>query len=143
MGLAKKLLVCKECGAMNPSDVFDCRSCSSPLRRSPVNDSRAAREKLAQSQSTDTTERRRADEQRSIWQTEHRGRVALNLVLIALFAFILAMDLSTGASALNIAVVVVFLALSTTRFIYTWRKIRREQQAGLPERRQWHRTGQV
>ena len=129
MGLAKKLLVCKECGAKNPDHLMECRSCSSTLRRSPANDSRADRGKLASTQVVDATEIRRADGQRSIWRTEYRGRFALNLALMALFAFILAVNLSTGASALNIVVVVVFLALSTTRFLYTWRKIRREQLA--------------
>jgi len=46
--------------------------------------------------------------------------------LVALFAFILVTYLLSGASAFNIAVVVVFLALSTTRFLYTWRSIQRE-----------------
>jgi uncharacterized membrane protein YvbJ len=129
MRLAKKLLVCRECGARNPDHAFECRSCSSELRGLPVNESRAARDELVSSQLTDSTKEHRADERKPIWQTEYRGRVALNLLLIALFAFILAMNLSSGASALNIAVVLVFLALSTTRFLYTWRKIRRGQLA--------------
>jgi hypothetical protein len=64
---------------------------------------------------------------RSIWRTKHRNRLALNLFLVALFAFILVTYLLSGASDLNIAVVLVFLALSTTRFLYTWRSIQREQ----------------
>jgi len=127
MGLAKKLLVCKECGVTNPDYAFQCRSCASTLRGHPAKDSRATREKLVSTQSVGSTEGHRTDERRPIWQTEYRNRVALNLFLIALFAFILAMDLSTGASAFNIAIVLVFLALSTTRFLYTWRKIRRER----------------
>lgn len=129
MGLAKKLLVCKKCGAKNPDHAFECCSCSSTLRGSPANHSRADRDKFVPTQLGDSTEGFRADERKPVWQTEYRGRVALNLFLIALFAFILAMNLSTGASALNIAVVLIFLALSTTRFLYTWRKIRLGQSA--------------
>ena len=127
MGLAKKLLVCRRCGARNPGHAFECSSCSSTLRVSPANHSRATRDKLMSTQLADSTEGHRTDERKSIWQTEYRGRLALNLFLISLFAFILAMNLSSGASALNIAVVLVFLALSTTRFLYTWRNIRRGQ----------------
>ena len=127
MGLAKKLLVCKKCGARNPHDAFECCSCSSVLRGPPSTNPRADRDQLTSTQLTDSTEEDSAGGRRSIWQTEYRGRVALNLFLIALFVFILAMNLSTGASALNIAVVIVFLALSTTRFLYTWRKIRQGQ----------------
>ena len=125
MTLAKKLLVCKECGARNPDDALECCSCSSMLRGASANNPRADGDRLTSTQSTDSTEGNSTDCRRSIWQTEYRGRVALNLFLIALFVFILAMNVSTGASALNIAVVLVFLALSTTRFVYTWRKIRR------------------
>ena len=129
MYLAKKLLVCRKCGARNPDHAFECRSCSSRLRGSPINDSSGTRDKLAPTQLVDSIEGDGADEPKSIWQTEYRGRIGLNLFLIVLFAFILAMNLSTGASSLNIAVVVVFLALSTTRFLYTWRKIRQGQLA--------------
>ena len=127
MGLAKKLLVCKKCGARNPDHVLECRSCSATLRSPPANHSRSSRYRPASTQLPDPTEGQRVDGQKPIWRTEHRGRLALNLFLIALFAFILVMNLLNGASALNIAVVLVFLALSTTRFIYTWRKIRRGQ----------------
>ena len=125
MRLAKKLLVCKKCGAGNPDHAMKCRSCSSTLRGAPANDSRAAREKSVSARLTDSAEERCADAQRSIWPTQYRGRLALNLFLIALFAFILVMNLSTDASALSIAVVLVFLALSTTRFFYTWRMAKR------------------
>lgn len=127
MRLAKKLLVCKECGAKNPYYASQCRSCFSTLRSLPAKDSRATREKLVSTRSTGSAEAHRTGERRPFWQTEYRNRIALNLLLIALFAFILVMDLLTGASAFGIAVVLVFLGLSTTRFFYTWHKMRREQ----------------
>ena len=129
MGLAKKLLVCKKCGAKNPDHAIECRSCSSTFRGSSANHSHSDRDMLVPTRLVDSAEVRRVDGRKPIWQTEYRGRIALNLFLIALFAFILAMNLSTGASSLNIAVVLIFLALSTTRFLYTWRRMRRGQPA--------------
>lgn len=125
-GLAKKLIVCKKCGAKNPDYVIQCRSCASTLRSPPATDSRATREEPPSYGPAGSADGYGTDGRRSIWQTKHRNRVALNLFLVALFAFILVTYLLSGASAFNIAVVVVFLALSTTRFLYTWRSIQRE-----------------
>lgn len=122
--MAKKLIVCKKCGDKNPDYVLHCGSCASALRGPSAKDSDATREERPSDGSAGSTEGHRSDDRRSIWQTKYRNRVALNLFLITLFAFILTMDLLTGASALNIAVVLVFLALSTTRFLLTWRRIR-------------------
>ena len=126
MGLAKRLIVCKKCGAKNPDYGLQCGSCASALRGPPAKDSCATREGRTSDGLVDSTDGHRADDRKSIWQTRYRNRIALNLFLIALFAFILIMDLQSGAGAFNIAVVLVFLALSTTRFLLTWRRIRRE-----------------
>ncbi len=128
MGLAKKLIVCKECGAKNPDYALECGSCASALRIPPAKDSCATRERRTSDGLVDSTYGHRADDRKPIWQTRHRNRAALNLFLVALFAFILISNLLSGASAFYIAVVLVFLVLSTTRFLLTWRMIRREHR---------------
>jgi hypothetical protein len=125
-GLAKKLIVCRKCGAKNPDHVLQCHSCAAALRSLPAGDSCATREGRTSDGPVGSYEGYWTGDRKSIWQTEHRNRVALNLFLVAIFAFILVAYLMTGAPALNIVVVLVFLALSTTRFLYTWRSIQRD-----------------
>jgi ribosomal protein L40E len=126
MELAKKLIVCKKCGAKNPEHASQCNSCASALRSPPAADSSAIREAPPSYGPVDSADGYGTNGRKSIWHTKYRNRVALNLFLVALFAFILVTYLLSGASSFNIAVVVIFLALSTTRFLYTWRSIQRE-----------------
>jgi ribosomal protein L40E len=126
MGLAKKLIVCRQCGTKNPDYVLQCSSCTSALHGARAKDPFAAREGRTSYGLTDFADGHRTDDRKPIWQTKYRNRVALNLFLMALFAFILITDLLSGASAFYIAVVLTFLVLSTTRFLLTLRRIRRE-----------------